>query len=58
MKKITLGDFIESVIERKEFIRNGHIVVNPIGEATYVDIERVTPEELKELYCLKLRAII
>jgi len=49
---------IDAIINRKEFIRNGHIIVNPIGEALYVDIYRVTPEELKLIYNMKLQKVI
>jgi hypothetical protein len=44
---------IEAVIFGEEYIRDGHIVVNPIGEATYIDFRRVTKEELEELVELK-----
>jgi diadenosine tetraphosphate (Ap4A) HIT family hydrolase len=46
---------IEAVIFGEEYIRDGHIVVNPIGEATYIDFKRVTKEELEELVKLKER---
>jgi hypothetical protein len=44
---------IEAVFEGKEYIRDGHIVVNPIGEAIYIDFLRVSKKELEELAKLK-----
>ncbi|MEM2446405.1 MAG: hypothetical protein QW734_07090 [Candidatus Bathyarchaeia archaeon] len=42
----------------KEYVRDGHIIVNPIGEALYVDVFRVTPEELREIWKMKLKGLI
>lgn len=38
-----------ALIKGYNLIRNGHIIVNYIGEAIYVDILRVSPEELDDI---------
>jgi hypothetical protein len=48
-----MGDLLDAVVTGEELVRDGHMVVNKIGEALYVDYERVTAEELRELASLK-----
>jgi len=50
--------FIMAILKGKELIRNGHIVINPIGEALYVDLYRITINELEEIKKLKSEGII
>jgi alpha-D-ribose 1-methylphosphonate 5-triphosphate synthase subunit PhnL len=33
----------------KDVIRDGHIIVNHTGESIYIDIVRITPEELEAI---------
>ena len=58
MPKKVSKKFILSLYHGKEFIRDGHIIINPIGEALYVDVWRLTPEEIDEIKKMKLQKIL
>jgi hypothetical protein len=40
---------LEGILLGKNVIRDNRYIVNHIGEAVYVDVFRVTPEELEEI---------
>ena len=40
---------VDAIMAREDVVRDGHIVVNHIGEATYVDIQRISVKELHEI---------
>ena len=40
---------IERIMTEEDVVRDGHIIVNHIGEATYIDIQRVSAKELNEI---------
>lgn len=52
------GVFRNALYHGRELTREGHIVVNPIGEALYVDVWRITPKEIDIIKDMKLKKVL
>jgi len=54
--KRAINKIIEGIINGEDVVRGGHLIVNHLGETTYIAFYHLTPYELKEL--AKFRRII
>lgn len=47
-------EIVYGIMTGEDIVRDGHIIVNHIGEAVYIDIAHITAEELTEILDYKI----